>query len=105
MKREDRRWVPALAGLALTPSIPRVAPARTRSRLDAGWRGPHEVLRGTSRLLYDLFNSGSLHDVPIEMATGIGIWIDIEPVVSPICLNFVPHRSRPVIVLKNEVGS
>jgi hypothetical protein len=34
MKREDHRWAPAPAGLAVAPPMPRVAPARTRSRLD-----------------------------------------------------------------------
>jgi hypothetical protein len=42
-------------------------------------------------------------DVPIELP-GIGLWGKIEPVVSPICLNTVPHRSRAVVVLKKQVG-
>jgi hypothetical protein len=48
--------------------------------------------------------------VPNEVAARIGLRIEIEPVVSPICgprreLNVVPHRSCAVVVLKNEVGS
>src|SRR5215471_7691253 len=38
------------------------------------------------------------------MATRIGIWVDIEHGVRPMRLDFVPHRSRAVVILMKDVG-
>src|SRR5262245_12093252 len=76
MKREDRRWVPAPAGLAVAPACPRLAPARTRSRLDdrlaRSTRGPKGTKGGTHSRNERLWNAslgllrldpGELHDL------------------------------------------
>src|SRR5262249_54781291 len=49
-------------------------------------------------------SAGRLYDVPIEVEVRIGVGEEIESAVSPIWLNVVPHRSRAVVILKNEVG-
>jgi len=41
MKREDHRWAPVPAVLALAPPMPRVAPPEPGRAWMIGWRGPY----------------------------------------------------------------